>query len=92
MSLALRFNQEITADTPGYMLVVGSSLELQGAQQSLTQFANLGVPLGVIAYEEDGITRYRMGVGIYETAAIADEARIKLSEELPEGTWVKRIR
>lgn len=84
--------QEITADTPGYMLVVGSSLELQGAQQSLTQFANLGVPLGVIAYEEDGITRYRMGVGIYETAAIADEARIKLSEELPEGTWVKRIR
>lgn len=82
----------ITADTRGYMLVVGSSLDQQDAERSLARFAPLGLPTGVVAYDEDGIVRYRMGVGIYSSASAADETRTLLADQLPEGTWVKRIR
>jgi len=76
----------------GYTLVVGSTLNEITARQALGQFSSLELPMGVLGYESDDATRYRIAVGHYETAALADSARAQRANELPAGTWVLAIR
>jgi len=82
----------LTTESEGYMLVVGSSLNRQYAESSLRQYSSIGLPMGVLEYQNDGLTRYRMGLGVFPTIASADSARQVLNPQLPEGTWVWPIR
>ncbi len=76
----------------GYTLVVASTQTESTARQSLPRYDNLGLPSGVLAYETNGQTRYRIAVGNFPTAAEADSLRKQRASELPDGTWVLRIR
>ena len=81
----------ITRDMDGYTLITGSSLTQENAQTSIEAFRSLGLPVGVLSYQSEGVTRYRMGVGVFPTAALADSARQAMNSDLPSGTWVLRI-
>jgi len=83
---------ELVRGMGGYTLVVGSTLNEVTARQALSQYASLALPMGVLAYESGDITRYRIAVGLYESAALADTARTRQSDQFPEGTWVLAIR
>ena len=81
-----------TRDTDGYTLMVGSVMTRAQAQGSIDSFSSLGLPLGVLEYQTDEVTRYRMGVGIFPTVESAVEALESMRGQLPAGTWVFRIR
>jgi len=81
----------ITGDMSGYTLITGSSLTQNNALTSIRAFRSLGLPSGVLSYQSEGVTRYRMAVGVYPTAASADSARQAMITDLPSGTWVLRI-
>ncbi len=83
---------ELERGIGGYTLVVGSTMNRTSAREALEQYENLGLPVGVLSYESDEVTRHRIAVGHYETAALADTARVAQAGELPEGTWVLAIR
>ena len=83
---------EIVRGMGGYTLVVGSTLNEQTARNALSSFRSLGLPMGVLAYESEDPTRYRIAVGLYGSAVEADSARNRLASDLPEGTWVLSVR
>lgn len=83
--------QAFDTTAPGYTLIVGSTTSEDEALATMRRFDELGLPLAVLAYQEDGATRYRLAVGQYASAAEADQARQTLAERLPAGTWVRRI-
>lgn len=83
---------ELVRGMGGYTLVVGSTMNETTARQTLLEFSRLELPMGVLGYESNDVTRYRLAVGHYESAALADSARIQWATELPEGTWVLAIR
>ncbi|MFT4605689.1 MAG: hypothetical protein ACI9W4_002433 [Rhodothermales bacterium] len=77
----------------GYTLMVGSSLNLSGAEADMNRFRSLGHPVALLSYPDgDGQTRHRIAVGEFATAGEADSARRAMADRLPEGTWVRRIR
>jgi len=82
----------ITKGMGGYTLVVSSTLNESTARAELNNYAALGWPMGVLAYETEDLTRYRIAVGHYSTAAEADAARNQFADNLPEGTWVLSVR
>ena len=81
-----------TRDTNGYTLMVGSHLTRAQARSSINSYSSLGLPLGVLEYQTDEVTRYRMGVGIFPTVNSAVEALESMQGQLPDGAWVFRIR
>lgn len=83
---------ELVRGMGGYTLVVGSTMNETTARKALAQFERLGLPMGVLAYDSDDETRYRIAIGHYQTAALADTARTTRADELPEGTWVLAVR
>lgn len=84
--------QDFDLSTEGYTLIVGSTLVESDALNSIQKYRRLGLPAAILAYESGGTTRYRLAVGLYESAARADQARQDLTDSLPDGTWVRRIR
>jgi SPOR domain len=83
----------IDLTSSGYTLVVGSSTSLAGARAAMNRHANLGHPVGLLSYPDaDGQLRHRIGVGEFATSEEADALRRSLADQLPEGTWVRRIR
>ena len=81
-----------TRNTDGYTLMVGSHLTRAQAEGSIISYSSLGLPLGVLEYQTDEVTRYRMGVGIFQTIDSAVEALESLRDHLPAETWIYRIR
>ncbi len=84
--------QDFDTSSPGYTLIVGSTVIEADALQGIQPYRELGLPAAVLAYVEDGSPRYRLAVGRYESAAVADQARQEMTGRLPAGTWVRRIR
>jgi hypothetical protein len=84
--------QDFDTSTSGYTLVVASTLVESDAISGIQRYRQLGLPAAVLAYEDDGDVRYRLAVGLYESAAAADRARQEMADRLPTGTWVRRIR
>jgi hypothetical protein len=78
--------------TDGYTLIVGSSVDRRAADQQIARFSELDMPFGVLGYTEDDVTRYRLAVGRFNSAAEADSVRQSMSNVLPAGTWVWHIR
>ena len=84
--------EPIVAGMGGYTLIVGSTLNADTAESARRSFESLGLRTGVLPYESDNVMRYRIAVGHYPTAALADTARVRRASELPEGTWVLSVR
>mgnify|MGYP006928196531 CR=1 FL=1 len=84
--------KNITSETKGYTIIVRSTLSASAAEMARQELSFLNLPMGVLIGEVDGVTRYRMGLGIYTTALEADSVRISLGSQLPNGSWATRIR
>ncbi len=61
------------------------------AGQVAQEYGDEGFRSGVIS-SQNGVTRYRVGVGQFETLEEATEARNQLAgSELPNDAWVHRL-
>lgn len=76
----------------GYTLITGSTTRSADARRSADSVRDFGFPVAVLAYDENGTTRFRVGLGIFPTLAVADSVRLALADRLPTGTWIRRIR
>ncbi|GMQ80827.1 MAG: hypothetical protein BMS9Abin05_0256 [Rhodothermia bacterium] len=86
------FVSDFTRSAPGYTLVVGSVFSLEDAESEIRRFSNLLLPLAILDYEDNGVTRYRLAVGRFETIEAAQQRMQAAAEQFPNGTWVRRIR
>jgi hypothetical protein len=84
--------KNITSETKGYTIIVRSTLSASAAEMARQALSFLNLPMGVLIGEVNGVTRYRMGLGIYATALEADSVRLSLGSQLPNGSWATRIR
>lgn len=91
-AVAVPSQQDFDTTADGYTLIVGSTVIETDAVEGIQRYRQLGLPAAVLSYVEDGSVRFRLAVGRYESAAIADQARQELADRLPDGTWVRRIR
>ncbi|MCH8276110.1 MAG: hypothetical protein IIA50_01015 [Bacteroidetes bacterium] len=82
----------LTRMSDGYTMIVGSTFSIEAAVQELSRYTEMGFVTGVLTYDDEGVSRLRMAVGQFETIEEADSMRIALSDQLPEGTWIRRIR
>lgn len=76
----------------GYTLIVGSSLKQETAIALMSTVTPLGWPSGVLTHDAGDVVRYRVAVGHFQTAVLADSTRSRYASELPEGTWVLSVR
>jgi hypothetical protein len=86
------FGDSIDRTQSRYTLVI-ASLPSQGAAETvMNSWRNRGFRAAVFSETIDGVTRYRVGVGQFDTIANADAARSEgnVAADLPEGTWVYR--
>lgn len=77
---------------PGFTLITASTTSADEARRSAESVRSLGHPVAVLAYEESGRTRFRIGIGVFPSISAADSVRIALADRLPTGTWIRRIR
>ena len=82
----------LTRKSDGYTMIVGSTFSIEAAVQELSRYTEMGFITGVLTYDDEGVSRLRMAVGQFETIEEADSMRIALSDQLPEGTWIRRFR
>ncbi len=80
----------------GYTLVVSSqSSRREVAEFARRMFARMGdesLPIDVLQGTAEGRSRYRVGVGQFESVEQALNEKDRLAPRLPEGVWVLRIR
>lgn len=87
-----RFVSDFERSASGYTLVVGAVSSLSDGESEMRRFSGLSLPLAILEYDANGITRFRLAVGQFETVEDAQLAMRGASGQLPEGTWVRRIR
>ena len=74
-----------------YTLVVGSLQSSAVAEEVAADWRGRGFRTDVFSETANGVTRYRVGVGQFESIDAADAARSgEIAPQLPEGTWVYR--
>ncbi len=91
-STPLRSSDGIDPANDGYTIIVYSETSRSGAEGVAARYREEGFRTGVLVFQEDGPTRYRVGVGQFETLDEASETRDGLAgDELPEDAWVRRV-
>lgn len=87
----LRSANGIDEAAGGFTLIVFSDRSRNTANEVAQRFAEQGFRTGVLS-SEDGPTRFRVGVGQFETLEEAVAARDQLAGgELPADAWVHRL-
>lgn len=79
----------------GWTLVVGSftsTPEVEAALQQYQARIPTTVPVNVVPSRVDGIVRYRVTIGRYDTQAEARMAQKRLAGSLPADAWPLRVR
>lgn len=90
-STPLRSPDGIDTAAGGFTIVVYSETSEASAGQVAQEYGDEGFRSGVIS-SQNGVTRYRVGVGQFETLEEATEARNQLAgSELPDDAWVHRL-
>ncbi|MFW5955634.1 MAG: SPOR domain-containing protein [Rhodothermales bacterium] len=86
------FGESIDRSTSRYTLVVASLPSESSARQAVETWRQQGFRADVFAETVGGQTRYRVGVGQFESAETADSVRAEsdVADQLPQGTWVYR--
>lgn len=83
---------QIDRTTGAYTIVVSSEQTRAEAEIIARSIAlRLNSKTDVFVHTANSQTRYRVGVGQYETSDEAASSLTELSDELPEGSWVLRI-
>lgn len=75
----------------GYTLITASTSRESSAAAQLETLSQLNLPTGILYFDTEGGPRYRAAIGQWPSAVAADSARQALANELPPGTWVKRL-
>lgn len=88
----LRGTGGIDRGAGGFSLIVASSTQRELAEEVAAPFREEGYRTDILAERVDGVMRYRAAIGQFPTLAAAGTAREELAGELPDGTWVLRIR
>jgi hypothetical protein len=86
------YGESIDRSQSRYTLVI-ASLPSQGAAETvMNSWRNRGFRTDVFSETIDGVTRYRVGIGQFDTIDRADSVRSEsaIASDLPEGTWVYR--
>lgn len=81
----------INSDAGGWTIVVASRTD-RGAAESLvatyrSRFDDAQVPIDILAGEVNNTTRYRIGIGQFDTQSQARDFISEFDSELPEGAW-----
>ena len=86
-----RFDREKVSWT----MVVAFYLEQTSADTAAAQYRKqlyrTGYPVEVIGVTSEGVTRYRVVVGQFETLRAAQAARQELAAEIPRDTWLLHV-
>lgn len=86
----------IDRDAGVWTMVVASWTIRENAEQELEgyadQFRARGYPVDLLTETSGDVTRYRVAVGAFPNQNAAEQARQQLSEALPDGTWLLRVR
>lgn len=91
-STPLRSAEGIDASAGGFTIIVYSETSRGGAADVAERYRDDGFRTSVLEYQENGTTRYRVGVGQFSTLDEAAEARDRLAGgEVPEDAWVRRV-
>lgn len=82
---------EINPNAGGWTIIVASRTD-RGAAESLvatyrSRFEDPQVPIDVLPGEVNNTTRYRIGIGQFDTQAQARDFLAEFNAELPEGAW-----
>lgn len=92
VSTPLRSSDGIDPSAGGFTIVVYSERNEGTAQDVAEEYAGEGFRAGVVRSDEGGASRYRVGIGQFESLEAAMAARNELAgTELPDDAWVYRI-
>lgn len=86
---------ELDPSSGGWTIVVASRAE-EAAASSLTdtyrsRFDAQEVPIGIIAGNVDNATRYRVGIGQFDSRSEAQGFLEESGSELPDGAWILNL-
>lgn len=89
-------NDEATDPTEDRFAIVVTSRTSQAAAEAeldayADQFADTELPVALISETDNDQTRYRVAIGDYASAEVADDARADMSDMLPDGAWILRL-
>lgn len=87
----LRSSDGIDGSAGGYTIVVASGVSREAAQPALERYRRQGFRTSILngAYRE--VSRYRIGVGQFQTEADANAALRENDDALPDDAWVMPI-
>jgi hypothetical protein len=81
----------LNAQEGGWTLVVASETSRQAAETTLRRYAEwfkrTDLSLGIVEGTVEGTTRYRVGVGQFDSQSEMQSALSRLQDRLPTGTW-----
>ncbi len=86
------YGDSIDTTISQYTLVVASLPSESSANEVAGEWRERGIRTAVFSESTGAGTRYRVGIGQFDTIALADSVRSQsdISSELPQGTWVFR--
>ena len=88
-------SQNIDPAAGGWTIVVASRTNQSSAQTVVNdfrqRFSDQQVPIDVVAGNVENTTRYRVGVGQFESRDAAQQFLDEYSSELPDGAWSLRL-
>ena len=84
-------SQGLTPSEGGWTIVAGSRADRSAAESMVEEyrstFSGRDLRVGLLSGNVDGETRYRIGVGQFESRADAEQALKELENDLPDGAW-----
>jgi hypothetical protein len=88
----LPFKGGIDPEAGGFTLVIGSETMVERLNEVAARYTALDAPIGVLRGQSDGLTRYRLALGQFESMSDADTFREEHVSQLPADAWILRIR
>lgn len=87
----LRGTAGIDPTAGGFTWVVASELDRAVAERRVARYREQGLRADVVAQEAGGRTRYRVGLGQFETVDEAEARRADLPPDVPSDSWILRL-
>lgn len=88
----LRGDEPLDPDAGGLTIVVLSTTDSVTAGEAAQQYGAQGLRASVVPEQQDGVTRYRVAIGQFDTLEDANAQREALAgSELPADAWILRF-
>lgn len=80
---------DVPPNTAGWTVVIAALASQDGAKKEAARLKETGLPADVFAFEKDGTTMYRIGLGHFRTYEAATKYVAHVKKAMPEATpWV----